>query len=319
MKEQIIIFLSWCLLLVPVEIQGQGKKLGEGILKGLMFKHHYPVATKLGKPTDLYVQVKSLNSEWGKTIKKANYLTDDIIINRNLNQNKLILERIAPNWVLFDEPVQKVDWTGSETDLSTSFRITQSPPPGMTGIRVEEIWWEEGDSVPLARNFLNIEFESTQDRNHKAGKAKETRAKETKERAKNTKKHLFYLKKNDDYEKVRTECCDEFLGFLKHEGFINENFTATRQSNIAMSFVSFYLRWQKKGYVPRASVVPGAACYRFLTIDCSLVSATTEKAFGKFIHRTLNPDTKKIKNTESIDYVIEKKVNDWLLTHGATN
>lgn len=312
MKKYLIILT--CLILCIPEMHGQGKKLIEGIQKGLMFKHHYPIATKLGKPTDLYVQVKSLNSEWIKTIKKANYLTDDIIINRNLNQNKLILERKAPSWVLFDEPIQKVVLTGDETDLSNSFRIIQEPEPGVTGFRVEEIWTVEGDSVPLARNFLNIEVESTQKVIFKDKTKKQ-------EKRDYTVQPLFYRYQElgKDVEKETKRLSDEFLAFLKHENFETKHFRANRRDDIAMAFVSFYKRWQEMKIVSPGGSVNGSACYRFLTEDCNLNCSDDIKAFGKFIHRTVNAQTKKHKGEEKVNQNIDKKVENWFSTHRITH
>lgn len=246
-------------------MHGQGKKLIEGIRKGLMFKHHYPGATKLGKPTGLYVQVKSVNSEWIKTIKKANYLTDDIIINRDLNQIKLILERKVPNFVLLDDPVQKIVWTGSETDLSTSFTIIQDLPPGMTGFRVEEIWRKEGDSIPLARNFLDIEVEPKQEDVYKADNTTLTQVEsanvETMKRGPGRSQE-FMFKDSTHYFNSQKDFCD-FLEEHKKKSNTNIEYIINTSYNnfVNQAFISFLNRWIHDGTVKFFSA---PACARFL-------------------------------------------------------
>jgi len=318
MRERIITLTLFLLLCVPFEMQGQGRNIVKGVIKGMTFRSYAPLKIKVGKPWTLETAFKESSSDWIITKDKYNYIPNIIDINRHLPiGTRLILEQKATTGfskdtvnLLMANPVQNFVWSGDETELFSDCRLLDPLPSGITGFQIEQILRKEGDSTPITKNSIDIEVE------YKAGKAK-GKAKETKEkRAKNTKKHLFFSRK-EDFDTVRTKCRDEFLGFLKHEGFINEHIEPNRYSNIAMSFVSFYRRWRKEGYVPKESGVNGAACYRFLTIDCGLNSSTDEKAFGKFIHRTLEAVTEK--NGEDVETVEEKKINDWLLTHGATN
>ncbi len=324
MKERIITLTLFLLLCVPFEMHGQGRNIVKGVLKGITVRSHAPIITKVGKPFTVETRLKDSSLGWEKISNNYNYQPSEITINRSLkNGTRLVLEQKATAGsfkdsvlLLIANPVQDIVWTGNEIELFSDCRLLQRLPPDIIGFKLEQILRIEGDSIPFARNFIDIEVESTQEDNYKAEKVKKT-----KEKRVYTVQSLFDMceELGKDVEEETKRCRDDFLAFLEHENYLNKTLKSNRRSEIAMSFVSFYRRWRMMKYVPSVSGVNGSACYRFLTIDCNLKSSTDCKAFEKFIRRTVNAVTKKIENEENVDPIIENKVNDWFLTHEATH
>lgn len=330
MKERIITFFTLLLLLcVPFKMQGQGTKLGEKFLKGLSYKRLSPIATKPGKPFTIQRQMKLIDSEWEKIKKKDNHLSSEIDINRRIKSGTTFLVRLKPlngASLYFDNPVQSVVMRGDEIETFTECRLLKPLPPGMTGFQIEEELWAEGDSVPFAKDYIDIEideqnplFEDDIDMDvsnttHIKVQASDVTPVEenaVKRKSNYTVKSLFH----EEGETIKWK--NAFMSFLEKEKYLSDSiFHSNRRDDIAMSFVSFYKRLRVMRKVPAIEAVNGPACYRFLTIDCGLKCNEDKDYFGDFIHRVINPKPQKYKGSERVRDSIDKKVEDWFCSQG---
>ncbi|WP_036876350.1 hypothetical protein [Xylanibacter oryzae] len=119
------------------------------------------------------------------------------------------------------------------------------------------------------------------------------------------KAHLFMDVNGIKDQNITTHNVAAFTGFLAQHHSTSSVLLETKKDNyIAKVFVSFYRRWMNNGCVERT--VNGSACYRFLTEDCGLPCATTEKTFSNWIKLKIKDDDADIILDGSIENYIRE-------------
>jgi len=119
------------------------------------------------------------------------------------------------------------------------------------------------------------------------------------------KAHLFMAVNGIKDQNITTHNVAAFTGFLAQHHSTSSVLLETKKDNyIAKVFVSFYRRWMNNGCVERT--VNGSACYRFLTEDCGLPCATTEKTFSNWIKLKIKDDDADIILDGSIENYIRE-------------
>lgn len=119
------------------------------------------------------------------------------------------------------------------------------------------------------------------------------------------KAHLFMDANGIKDENLTMHNVAAFTGFLAQHHSTSSVLLETKKDNyIAKVFVSFYRRWMNNGCVERT--VNGSACYRFLTEDCGLPCATTEKTFSNWIKLKIKEDDADIILDGSIENYIRE-------------
>jgi len=266
MKKYLIILA--CLLLCIPEMHGQGTKLGEKFLKGLSYKKHVPISTKPGKPFTIQHQVKLIDSEWIKIVKKDHHLSSEIDINRKIKDGTKLFLKLKPTngaSLYLDNPIQSIVWRGHETELFTGCRLLKSLPSGMTGFQIEEELWAEGDSVPFAKDYIDIEVKTTNEEIYKPENSALTQVENanvgTMKRGPGRSQEFMFKDSTHYFNSQK-----DFWDFLeKHEKKSNTNIEYVINSSfdnfVNQAFVSFLNRWIQNGTVKFFSA---PACARFL-------------------------------------------------------